>query len=220
MTAALEKGVFQGQVGATADARAKNIASAKEKLIGANEFPDIHETALEVLSAFNDQPSIVAAPAGAIKIAQLAPRRLAEPFEELRHVSDAAFAATGVRPKIFLANLGSVAVFTPRANFAKNFFEAGGVEAVFGPETDDVAQIVGAFKTSEAKLACLCSSDAVYSDCAQPVAAALKNAGARLYLAGRPGEHEARLRASGVDNFIYLGCDMFDMLKKALEEAK
>ena len=220
MTAALEKGVFQGQVAATAGARAKNIASAKEKLIGANEFPDIHETALEVLSAFNDQPSIVAAPAGAIKIAQLAPRRLAEPFEELRHVSDAAFAATGVRPKIFLANLGSVAVFTPRANFAKNFFEAGGVEAVFGPETDDVAQIVDAFKTSKAKLACLCSSDAVYSDCAQPVAAALKNVGARLYLAGRPGEHEARLRSSGVDNFIYLGCDMFNMLKKALEEAK
>ena len=39
-------------------------------------------------------------------------------------------AKTGARPKIFLANLGTVAEFTARARFAKTFFEAGGIEAV------------------------------------------------------------------------------------------
>ena len=39
-------------------------------------------------------------------------------------------AKTGARPKIFLANLGTLAEFTARATFAKNFFEAGGIEAV------------------------------------------------------------------------------------------
>ena len=39
-------------------------------------------------------------------------------------------AQTGARPKIFLANLGKPADFTARATFAKNFFEAGGIEAV------------------------------------------------------------------------------------------
>ena len=38
--------------------------------------------------------------------------------------------ATGARPKIFLANLGKLADFTARATFAKNFFEAGGIEAM------------------------------------------------------------------------------------------
>mgnify|MGYP003895743305 CR=1 FL=1 len=31
---------------------------------------------------------------------------------------------------MFLANLGSVATHTARASWAKNFFEAGGIEAV------------------------------------------------------------------------------------------
>ena len=37
---------------------------------------------------------------------------------------------TGARPKVFLANLGTPADFTPRASFAKSFFETGGIEAV------------------------------------------------------------------------------------------
>jgi hypothetical protein len=38
-------------------------------------------------------------------------------------------AKTGARPKIFLANLGTIAEFTARASVAKTFFEAGGIEA-------------------------------------------------------------------------------------------
>ena len=56
--------------------------------------------------------------------------RLAEPFEALRDASDQLLAETGARPKIFLATLGTPAEFTPRASFAKNFFETGGIEAV------------------------------------------------------------------------------------------
>ena len=39
-------------------------------------------------------------------------------------------ARTGTRPRVFLANLGPIAAFTARATFAKNFFEAGGIEAI------------------------------------------------------------------------------------------
>ncbi len=56
--------------------------------------------------------------------------RLAEPFEQLRDASDRALAATGARPTVFLANLGKLSDFTARTLFAKNFFEAGGIEAV------------------------------------------------------------------------------------------
>ena len=34
------------------------------------------------------------------------------------------------RPKVFLANLGKLSEFTARATFAKNFYEAGGIEAL------------------------------------------------------------------------------------------
>lgn len=215
---ALERGSFQGRVAETAGLRAKNIARARDKIIGANEFPDIHEKALDVLAPFAAQP--VSAPAGAIKTAPLASRRLAEPFERLRDASDSHLAATGARPKVFLANLGPIAAFTARANFAKNFFEAGGIEAVFGPETESTQEIAAAFRASGAKLACLCSSDRIYGDAAEPAALTLKGAGAALYLAGRPGELEERLRKAGVNAFIFAGCDMHDVLQRAFEGAK
>lgn len=215
---ALEAGRFQTAVAATAAERAKNVARARDKITGANEFPNIGEAALSVLAPF-DAIGSGQASAGAVKVAALTPKRLSEPFESLREKSDAHFAATGVRPRVFLANLGPVAAFTARANFAKNFFEAGGVEAVFGPESEDSSAIVAAYRESGAKLACLCSSDRIYCDAAAPVALALQGAGAKLYMAGRPGELEDALRNAGVGRFIFAGCDMYDMLQRALEEA-
>ena len=70
-------------------------------------------------------------------------------------------AATGARPKIFLAALGTQAEFTPRTTFAENFFEAAGIEVV-GGATIEAAALAAAFKASGATLACLCSSDKVY----------------------------------------------------------
>jgi methylmalonyl-CoA mutase len=217
---ALATGAFQARVAEAAETRAKNMARAKDKLIGANQFPDIHEGALDVLAPYDSSAEAVAPASGALKSAALAPHRLAEPFERLREESDAYLAATGDRPKIFLANLGSVAAFTARANFAKNFFEAGGVEAVFGPETESIIEIVEAYRESGAKLACICSSDRVYGDVAESAALALNGAGAKLYLAGRPGELEERLRQAGVTSFIYAGCDMHGALRGALSEAR
>ncbi len=56
--------------------------------------------------------------------------RLAEPFEKLRDASDAMLKRTGQRPKVFLATLGKPADSIARTTFARNFFEAGGIEAV------------------------------------------------------------------------------------------
>jgi methylmalonyl-CoA mutase len=217
---ALQAGRFQAKVAETFGQRAKNVGRAKDRITGSNEFPNISETPLAVLAGFAPEAGDAPAPQGARKSPMLTPRRLSEPFERLRDASDAHLATTGARPKVFLANLGSVAAFTARANFAKNFFEAGGVEAVFGPETENSEEMVTVFRESGAKLACICSSDRIYCDAAVPVAIALKGAGAKLYLAGRPGEMEEELRKAGVTQFIFAGCDMFELLQHALEEAK
>ena len=119
---ALAAGAFQQEVRDVAALRAKNIARRKEPLTGVSEFPDIHEKPVSVLVAAPAVALVASAPGA------LAPHRLAEPFEALRDAADAA-AARGAPAKIFLANLGPVAAFTARATFAKNFFEAGGVEA-------------------------------------------------------------------------------------------
>jgi methylmalonyl-CoA mutase len=82
--------------------------------------------------------------------------------------------------------------------------------------TQDYAALAAAFKASNAALVCLCSSDKVYAEHAAAAAKALQAAGARhIYLAGRPGEQEAALRAAGVQDFIFAGGDAPAMLTGA-----
>jgi methylmalonyl-CoA mutase len=204
---ALESGAFQTEVAQIANERARNIARRKEPLTGASEFPDVHEKPVTVLLP------APAAPAGDGKA--LAPHRAAEAFEALRDRAEAAPS----RPKIFLANFGPVSAFTARATFAKNFFEAGGVEALGNDGFADSAALAAAFKASGAKLAVLCSSNPVYAEQGPSAARALAEAGAHLYVAGRPGELEAAWREAGVRDFVYVGSDVLAQLREALAAA-
>jgi len=210
--AALELGIVQRDVAAVRAERQQAVARGKDVLTGTNAFPDINETAPAVLDvarrpAPHDAPATVTATA--------LPRiRLAEPFEELRERSDKIFAKTGARPKIFLATLGTAAEFNARLTFARNFFEIGGIEAVSSPGPDFAA----VYKTAGTALACLCSSDKVYENQAAAALVALHAAGAKqLFVAGRPGEREAALRAAGAQSFIYEGCDALATLTAAYD---
>jgi methylmalonyl-CoA mutase len=209
--AALERGLIQDKVAATRAEREKNIARRKDALTGTSEFPDIHEAAVHVLDvAPHSEKSVTSS------FAPLPRIRLAEPFENLRDASDRMLAAKGARPKVFLANLGKLSDFTARTLFARNFFEAGGIEAVSNDGFASRDDMIAAFKASGAKLVCLCSSDKVYAAEAADAARALTAAGAsHIYLAGRPGELEGALKAAGVQDFIYVGCDVVATLKAA-----
>ncbi len=176
----------------------------------------LHHPALATRAPGGPPPPL-AARAGAEDSAALRPIRLAQPFEALRDASDRMLATTGARPKIFLANLGTAAEFTARATFAKNFFAAGGIEAVES-ESAEPPVLAEAYKMSGAALACLCSSDQVYEEEAPVAADALKAAGARhIYLAGRPRAQEAALQAAGVQSFLYEGCDALATLRGAYD---
>ncbi len=214
--AALEAGLVQQKVAAVCAERQRAFARGKDILTGTNAYPDLHEGPPAVL----DVPAVAQSPengAGAVTTASLPRIRLAEPFEKLRDTSDDILARTGARPKIFLANLGTLAEFTPRASFAKNFFESGGIEAPSG-DGYAPADLPAAFHSAYTPLACLCASDKGYETEGIAAAAALKAAGARhIYYAGRPGERESTLRAAGVQGFIYDGCDAPEVLRAAYQ---
>jgi len=212
--AAVGRGLIQGKVAAVREKRLQAIARRKDALTGTSDFPDLRET----LPAVLDVPA-VAAPrenAAAVTTEALPRIRLAEPFERLRDASDRILAQTGSRPKVFLANLGKLADFTARATFARNFFEAGGIEAVTNDGFASRDEMAAAFKASGARLACLCSSDKVYARDAVDAARALAGA-AHIYLAGRPRDLERALKAAGVDAFIFAGCDVLEILGTAYD---
>jgi len=215
--AALEGGLIQREVSAVRAARQKAAARRKDALTGTSDYPNLSEKPAAVLNVAK-----VAAPneAAAVKSIEPLPSiRLAEPFEALRDASDRALKKTGARPKVFLANLGKISDFTARVMFAKNFYEAGGIEAPGNDGFKDQAAMIAAFKASGAKLACLCSSDKVYAEQAVDAAKALTAAGAIVHFAGRPGELEAALQQAGVKAFIFMGCDALRILEDVLNVA-
>jgi methylmalonyl-CoA mutase len=211
--AALESGLIQGKVAATRAERTAAVARDQDALTGVSIFPAIEEAPSAVLAATPPRPP---APSWTKENSceSLLPVRLAQPFEALRDASDRYLKATGGRPKVFLAMLGTPAEFTTRAAFAKNLFEAGGIEAV--SSEGGSSALAAAFKASGAALACLCGSDKTYQSEAAAAAAALKAAGVRhIYLAGRPSEREASYREAGVETFVYAGCDAVAVLEAA-----
>jgi methylmalonyl-CoA mutase len=206
--AALAAGLIQDKVAAVRAKRGVAVARRRDALIGATLFPHLAEAEPPIKQAPRTRTDLKGKP--------LAPIRLAEPFEALRDTSDRVAKASGKRPKIFLANLGTAAEFTARATFANNFFAAGGIEAV-GGEGDPQA-LASALASAGATLACLCSTDDRYDKEAAAVAQALKTAGTKyIYLAGRPGERETAFKSAGVQSFIYDGCDALATLRHAYD---
>jgi methylmalonyl-CoA mutase len=212
--AALASGLIQKNIATVRAARQSAIARRKDALTGTSDYPNLGEKTSAVLKV-----KTVAAPPLSTSIAfeALPSIRLAEPFEALRDKSDAIRTKTGERPQVFIASLGKLSDFTAPAMFAKNFYEAGGIEALGNDGFKDQAEMIAAFKASGATLACLCGADVVYADQAVAAAQALTEAGAIVHLAGRPGELESSLREAGVKNFIFMGCDVLSTLQSSYD---
>ena len=188
--AVLRSGRLRTDLATTWAQRSKKLATRREPVTGASEFPFLSEKPV-VRDPAPEQP------AGGL------PRvRRDEAYEELRARSDAHLAATGSRPRVFLAAIGPAAAHTARTTFAANLFQAGGIE----PVTE------GTFEESGATEVCLCSSDALYEERAEDVVRTLKAEGARhVFLAGRPGQY------SGVDSYVFAGCDAVAVLTATLD---
>ncbi|MCT9142597.1 methylmalonyl-CoA mutase subunit beta [Streptomyces violarus] len=188
--AALRSGDLGQDLADTWAARSGKLARRREPITGVSEFPHIAEK------------PVVREPAPEPRSGGLPRVRRDEAYEALRARSDAHLAATGSRPRIFLAAIGPAAAHTARLTFASNLFQAGGIE----PVTE------GTFEESGASEAVLCSSDALYEERAEAVAGQLKAAGAaQVFLAGRPGNHP------GVDSYVFAGCDAVAVLSATLD---
>ena len=150
----------------------------------------------------------------------LAAHPYAAAYEQLRDVVDAYARSHGdMRPRVFLANLGTRREFLARSNYARDFFEAGGFEPVDSDGFTDAQAAAAAFATSRAEIAVVCSTDARYATDVEQVAPKLLAAGAKtVVLAGNPGSNEARYRAAGVNQFIFIKCSVLEILRSLLHQ--
>jgi methylmalonyl-CoA mutase len=208
---AVQQGVLQARVDATRARRDEAVATRTRPMTGVTEFPNIADT-------IPAPPSAPEASASTAPFAPLQPHRYAAPVEQQRQRADAVAATDAGRPRIFLAAVGPTASNAARVSFAKNLFEAGGIDAVVGDSSDDPTAIRTAFEASGAALVCICASDPTYADHAVAVATELAAASpARMYLAGRPRGMDDALAAAGVNEQIVAGGDIVATLRTALD---
>ncbi|WP_214405080.1 methylmalonyl-CoA mutase family protein [Pseudonocardia lacus] len=202
--AALDSGLVARKVGEVRAQREADAATRRKPITGVSEFPDLAEKPVE-------REPLPAPPGGGLAV-----YRPAAAFEERRDRSDAALAATGARPRAFLATLGPLAAYTARAGFARNLLAAGGIEAVEAGPTTTVDEVVAEFTGAGTTVAVLCSTDAVYAERAAETVAALREAGAGLILLAGSAS------APGLDGHLKAGGDALatiDAVYRALDGA-
>jgi methylmalonyl-CoA mutase len=202
LPSSLASGAFQRRVAVRAAALAHDIARIKSPITGVSAHVDLADPRVEVSTGAPEREALTPAEGA------LAPLRLAQPFERLRDQSDAIFQRTGSRPRVYLAALGPEPAHRDRVAYVGEWLEAGGFEVVYDGGSATSEEAVARLKASGAPLACLCGDDEAYAAQAEAFARSIKASGVKgLALAGRPGDHEARWRAAGVDDFIFAGED-------------
>jgi len=202
IVAALQDGYLQGIVGEARARRQRLIATRRETVTGVSDYPLLGAAMPDISSPIAGGG---AAHDGGGGRNILAPIRWAEPFETLRDRAE----GHAKRPVVFFATLGALAQFGPRAQFARNLFAAGGV-ASLGEEQAYASReaMIDAFRAADTRVAIVCGDAAAYAEHAENATQRLKAAGADwVMLAGKPGDDEAKLRAAGVDQFVYAGQD-------------
>ncbi len=159
--------------------------------------------------------------ASLLKITTLSPHRAAEEYEALRDASTAFTTRTGDAPAILQLNIGPSGRYRLRADWTASFFEAAGFSIDGVRDFANINEAVNAALTSKATTAVITSDDATYLESVVPLASAVKAArpNITLLVAGAPGDNEAAWRAAGVDEFVNVRSNNYELNHQLLKGA-
>ncbi len=190
---------------ASAAAKDKNIATRRQILLGANQYPNFTEVADAAVTA--DVVTRAEADGNVLK-----PYRGAMAFEAMRlHVD-----RSGKEPKAFMLTCGSLAMARARAQFSCNFFACAGIRVQDNTFFKSVEEGVAAALEAKADIVVVCSSDDDYAELAPKVKEQLGGK-AILVVAGAPA-CAPELEAQGISNFINVKSNVLETLKFYLKE--
>ena len=202
---AYKAGFIKERVEASAAAKDKAIATRRQTLLGANQFPNFTEVAPKEITA-----EAVTRPAAEGNV--LTPYRGAMAFEAMRlHVD-----RSGKQPKAFMLTCGNLAMARARAQFSCNFFACAGIRVQDNTFFKSIEEGVKAALESKAEIVVVCASDDDYAEAA-PKVKELLGGKAILVVAGAPA-CAPELEAQGIKNFINVKSNVLETLKFYLKE--
>lgn len=204
-TEAYKAGLIVERIKASAAAKDKNIATRRQTLLGANQYPNFTEVAGKEITA----ESVTRKQAeGNV----LVPYRGAMVFEEMRlHVD-----RSGKEPKAFMLTCGNLGMARARSQFSCNFFACAGIKVIDNTYFKSVEEGAKAALESKAQIVVVCASDDDYAEAA-PKVKELLGGKAILVVAGAPA-CAPELEAQGITNFINVKSNVLETLKFYLKE--
>ena len=202
---AYKAGFIVDRVKASAAAKDKNIATRREILLGANQYPNFTEVADAAVSA-----ETVTRPEAEGNV--LTPYRGAMAFEAMRLGVD----RSGKEPKAFMLTCGNLAMARARAQFSCNFFACAGIRVQDNTFFHSIEEGVAAALEAKADIVVVCASDDDYAEAAPKVKELLAGK-AILVVAGAPA-CTPELEAQGINNFINVKSNVLETLKFYLKE--
>ena len=204
-TEAYKAGLIVERIKASAAAKDKNIATRRQTLLGANQYPNFTEVAGKEITA----ESVTRKQAeGNV----LVPYRGAMAFEEMRLQVD----RSGKEPKAFMLTCGNLGMARARSQFSCNFFACAGIKVIDNTYFKSIEEGAKAALESKAQIVVFCASDDDYAEAA-PKVKELLGGKAILVVAGAPAcAHE--LDAQGITNFINVKSNVLETLKFYLKE--
>ena len=204
-TEAYKAGLIVERIKASAAAKDKNIATRRQTLLGANQYPNFTEVAGKEITA----ESVTRKQAeGNV----LVPYRGAMAFEEMRLQVD----RSGKEPKAFMLTCGNLGMARARSQFSCNFFACAGIKVIDNTYFKSIEEGAKAALESKAQIVVVCASDDDYAEAAPKVKERLGGK-AILVVAGAPA-CAPELEAQGITNFINVKSNVLETLKFYLKE--
>lgn len=145
--------------------------------------------------------------------------RAAESYEFLRDASAAYAARSGHAPSILQLNIGPSRKYRLRADWTTAFFEVAGFAVDAKRDFTTIDAALEALASSKAAIAVITSDDETYQNMAGPLAKAIRATGKplQLLLAGAPGANEAEWSEAGIDRFVHLRSNHFELNRELLQ---
>jgi methylmalonyl-CoA mutase len=209
---------------------ADQIASAESRK-SSQDFEQIHELIRNIKDENKIEKAILAAKLGAT-IGELRTAIIAETkeieiehafdefevcqlFEDLRTAALNFKSKNGNFSKLFLANIGKVRDFKARADFAQDFFSVGGFESIYSEGLGTLEDAAATILESNCSGVVLCSTDAKYEEFVPKLASLIKRAKplSKIILAGYPKDKIEEYKSAGVDEFIHVRANVYDINK-------
>ena len=204
-TEAYKAGLIVERIKASAAAKDKNIATRRQTLLGANQYPNFTEVAGKEITA----ESVTRKQAeGNV----LVPYRGAMAFEEMRLQVD----RSGKEPKAFMLTCGNLGMARARSQFSCNFFACAGIKVIDNTYFKSIEEGAKAALESKAQIVVVCASDDDYAEAA-PKVKELLGGKAILVVAGALA-CAPELEAQGITNFINVKSNVLETLKFYLKE--